>query len=49
VSDSHRGMALTVFEAASRALGHVPIIDVNPRRDAALKEELALVSRCTKS
>ena len=25
----------------SRALGHVPIIDVNPRRDACLKEELA--------
>jgi hypothetical protein len=30
------------IEAHSRKLGHVPIIDVNPRRDAALKEELAL-------
>jgi hypothetical protein len=28
--------------AHSRGLGHVPIIDVNPRRDAALKQELAL-------
>ena len=25
----------------SRSLGHVPIIDVNPRADKALKEELA--------
>jgi hypothetical protein len=25
-----------------RALGHVPIIDVNPRRDVALKQELAI-------
>ena len=32
----------TEIEAHSRKLGHVPIIDVNPRRDAALKEELAL-------
>jgi hypothetical protein len=30
------------IKAHSRKLGHVPIIDVNPRRDAALKEELAL-------
>jgi hypothetical protein len=29
------------IRAHSRALGHVPIIDVNPRRDAALKKELA--------
>src|SRR3984885_6923968 len=29
------------IKAHSRGLGHVPIIDVNPRRDAALKEELA--------
>jgi hypothetical protein len=29
------------IEAYSRSLGHVPIIDVNPRRDAALKKELA--------
>ncbi len=26
---------------ASRQLGHVPLVDVNPRRDAALKAELA--------
>ena len=32
----------TEIEAHSRKLGHVPIIDVNPRRDAALKQELAL-------
>jgi hypothetical protein len=32
----------TEIKAHSRKLGHVPIIDVNPRRDAALKEELAL-------
>ena len=25
----------------SKALGHVPIIDCNPRRDKALKEEIA--------
>jgi hypothetical protein len=30
------------IKAHSRALGHVPIIDVNPRRDVALKQELAL-------
>lgn len=30
------------IKAHSRKLGHVPIIDVNPRRDAALKVELAL-------
>ena len=29
------------IRAHSRALGHVPIIDVNPRRDACLKKELA--------
>ena len=29
------------IRAHSRALGHVPIIDINPRRDAALKRELA--------
>lgn len=29
------------IKAHSRGLGHVPIIDVNPRRDAALKKELA--------
>jgi hypothetical protein len=29
------------IKAHSRGLGHVPIIDVNPRRDAALKQELA--------
>ena len=29
------------IKAHSRALGHVPIIAVNPRRDAALKEDLA--------
>jgi hypothetical protein len=29
------------IKAHSRGLGHVPIIDVNPRRDAALKEEKA--------
>jgi hypothetical protein len=28
------------IKAHSRALGHVPIIDVNPRRNAALKQEL---------
>ena len=33
------------IEAYSRALGHVPIIDVNPRRDAALKKELAQEER----
>jgi hypothetical protein len=30
------------IKAHSRALGHVPIIDVNPRRDVALKQELAM-------
>jgi hypothetical protein len=30
------------IKAHSRKLGHVPIIDVNPRRDVALKQELAL-------
>ena len=29
------------IHAHSRALGHVPLIDTNPRRDKALKEELA--------
>ncbi len=29
------------IRAHSRALGHVPIIDVNPRRDACLKKEFA--------
>ena len=29
------------IKAHSRKLGHVPIIDVNPRRDTALKQELA--------
>jgi len=29
------------IKAHSRSLGHVPIIDINPRRDAALKKELA--------
>ena len=33
------------IRAHSRALGHVPIIDVNPRRDAALKDELALEAK----
>jgi hypothetical protein len=33
------------IEAHSRALGHVPIIDVNPRRDAALKKERAQEER----
>jgi hypothetical protein len=33
------------IKAHSRALGHVPIIDVNPRRDAALKQELAREER----
>jgi len=33
------------IKAHSRALGHVPIIDVNPRRDAALKEEKALEAK----
>lgn len=28
------------IRAASRKLGHVPLVDVNPRRDAALKEEI---------
>ena len=31
----------------SRSLGHIPLIDVHPRRDAALKEELqAEEKRC---
>ena len=30
------------IKAHSRKLGHVPIIDVKPRRDVALKQELAL-------
>ena len=30
---------------ASRRLGHVPLIDVNPRRDAALKEEIEAEGR----
>ncbi|MDP3334066.1 MAG: hypothetical protein Q8S55_19090 [Methylococcaceae bacterium] len=29
------------IHAVSRQLGHIPLIDVNPRRDAALKAELA--------
>jgi hypothetical protein len=29
----------------SRRLGHVPLIDINPRRDKALKEELANESK----
>jgi Transposase DDE domain/Transposase domain (DUF772) len=33
------------IRAHSRALGHLPIIDVNPRRDVALKEELAREER----
>jgi hypothetical protein len=33
------------IKAHSRALGHVPIIDVNPRRNAALKEEQAQEER----
>jgi hypothetical protein len=32
----------TEIKAHSRGLGHVSIIDVNPRRDTALKQELAL-------
>lgn len=30
---------------ASRQLGHVPLVDVNPRRDAALKEEIEAEGR----
>jgi hypothetical protein len=30
------------IKAHSRKLGHVPIVDVNPRRDVALKQELAM-------
>ena len=33
------------IEAHNRALGHAPITDVNPRRDAALKQELAQEQR----
>ena len=33
------------IKAHSRALGHAPIIDVNPRRDVALKQELALEAK----
>jgi len=33
------------IRAHSKGLGHVPIIDVNPRRDAQLREELALERR----
>ncbi|MFZ0422831.1 MAG: transposase [Xanthobacteraceae bacterium] len=33
------------IKAHSRTLGHVPIIDVNPRRDAALKEEKAMKAK----
>jgi len=33
----------------SRALGHVPLIDTNPRRDKALKEELANESKRRKA
>ncbi len=33
------------IKAHSRALGYVPIIDVNPRRDAALKKQLAEEAR----
>jgi hypothetical protein len=33
------------IKAHSRALGHAPIIDVNPRRDVALEEELAREER----
>ncbi len=33
------------IEAHSRALGHVPIIDVNPRRAVARKEEKALEAK----
>jgi hypothetical protein len=29
------------IKAHSRALGHAPVIDLNPRRDAALKKQLA--------
>ena len=30
------------IKARGHTLGHVPIIDVNPRRDVALKQELAM-------
>jgi hypothetical protein len=33
----------------SRDLGHVPIIDVNPRAAAGLKQELAQEANLTKS
>ena len=33
----------------SRQLGHVPLIDTNPRRDKALKEELANESKRRKA
>jgi hypothetical protein len=33
------------IHAMSRALGHVPLIDVNPRRDRALKNELTAESK----
>lgn len=35
----------TEIKDCSRALGHVPIIDVNPRRNKALKEELQAEAR----
>lgn len=34
---------------ASKALGHVPIIDVNPRRDRELKEEMKRAARALRA
>ncbi|MBF0527582.1 MAG: transposase, partial [Deltaproteobacteria bacterium] len=36
--------ALTIKEHSS-SLGHVPIIDINPRRDATLKDELEMENK----
>lgn len=35
-----------IIKAHSRSIGHVPIIDINPRKNQALKEERKMESQC---
>lgn len=37
-----------IIKAHSRSIGHVPIIDINPRKNQALKEEKKIESKCRK-
>ncbi|MXW90435.1 MAG: transposase [Rhodospirillaceae bacterium] len=38
----------TEIHALSKRLGHVPVIDTNPRRDKALKQALRALRRCSR-